>query len=275
MSGSSIDGASSATAINNFLASLHQRATGAMIVYSEVFFAHKASSATYGWGPGYGLATNAAKAARQSGTLFMWPLHRTRSGNPPSSTDLQEKTAQESETARADQERAAAKLARGTQKQREADASALRLQQLAAWDDEDQEAYQKGLADWYCFAVFFARRTVRARTDHPISDGPAVEIWIADDRINHLYTPGIMAIAARIVVFSSPGTLPIKMSKQLKEDVIEFLKGISDDRIAHLYTPGIKPGLLFKSELLRLDFQKMTSGKDDKRYNVHVQNNLR
>ncbi|KAI9833983.1 MAG: hypothetical protein M1826_005888 [Phylliscum demangeonii] len=45
------------------------------------------------------------------------------------------------------------------------------------------------------------------------------------------------------------------MSKQLKEDVIEFVKGIPDDRIDHLYTPGITPGLLFESKLLRFDWQ--------------------
>ncbi|KAI9830689.1 MAG: hypothetical protein M1826_004518 [Phylliscum demangeonii] len=51
---------------------------------------------------------------------------------------------------------------------------------------------------------------------------------------------------------------------------------IPDDRINHLYTPGITPGTLFEGQLLRLDFQKFTSGNDDqKKYIVHVQTNLR
>ncbi|KAI9818645.1 MAG: hypothetical protein M1826_001368 [Phylliscum demangeonii] len=74
---------------------------------------------------------------------------------------------------------------------------------------------------------------------------------IPDDKINHLYTLGIM-----------PGTLfegtllrCVKMVTQLKKDIIEFLEGITDDKINHLYTPGITPGTLVESKLLRLDWQ--------------------
>ncbi|KAI9813738.1 MAG: hypothetical protein M1826_002383 [Phylliscum demangeonii] len=56
-----IGGESSVEAINHFLADLHQEANGAV----------GASSARYKWGPGFGLAAHAAKAARQAGTLYM------------------------------------------------------------------------------------------------------------------------------------------------------------------------------------------------------------
>ncbi|KAI9833995.1 MAG: hypothetical protein M1826_005900 [Phylliscum demangeonii] len=135
---------------------------------------------------------------------------------------------------------------------------------------------------------------------------------IPDDKINHLYTPGItpelLFESKRLRLdwqkFTSPkddqkkynvhlqtnlqkkkkrgsksvavalvprhGSLTadhtsVRMSKQLKKDIIEFL-----------YTPGITPGTLFDGTLLRLDWQKFTSGEDDqKKYNVHVQTNLR
>ncbi|KAI9818646.1 MAG: hypothetical protein M1826_001369 [Phylliscum demangeonii] len=65
------------------------------------------------------------------------------------------------------------------------------------------------------------------------------------------------------------------MSNHTKKQMIEFLDEIPDDRINNLYTPGITPGPLFEGKILRLDWQKFTSGKgDQKKYNVHVQTNL-
>ncbi|KAI9830391.1 MAG: hypothetical protein M1826_004814 [Phylliscum demangeonii] len=131
---------------------------------------------------------------------------------------------------------------------------------------------------------------------------------ISDDKINHLYTPGIppgtlfeskllrldwqkmtsgkddqkkynghvqtnlqkkKRGSKSVAVALVPGH-----ASKLKKDIIEFLEGISDDKINQFYTPGITPGLLFEGKLLRLDFQKYTSGEDNQRYNVHVQTNL-
>ncbi|KAI9814075.1 MAG: hypothetical protein M1826_002320 [Phylliscum demangeonii] len=95
---------------------------------------------------------------------------------------------------------------------------------------------------------------------------------IPDDKINHLYTPGIRP---GLLFAGKPLRLDWqKMSERLKKQTVEFLDEIPDDKINHVYTPGITPGLLFEGTLLRLDWQKFTSGKgDQKKYNVHVQTN--